>query len=151
MNRSPIARFIRLRILLATATLCTMGIHCLKAQDPVQDLNKSLRTATSDMFGFTFEERTRWEEKDGVNFGKSVNQQDMLSRLRIGANFTPVSWFTISAMGQDVRAPFYGTGAPNTIRDTMDLQEGYIRFLANIKPALGASSAARCSISVSPG
>jgi len=76
--------------------------------------------------------------KDGVNFGKSVNQQDMLSRLRIGADFTPVSWFTISAMGQDARAPFYGAGAPNTIRDTMDLQEAYIKLLDKRKTGFGA-------------
>src|ERR1019366_1889674 len=76
--------------------------------DPVQDLNQTVREATNDEFGFAFEERTRWEEKDGVNFGKSVNQQDMLSRLRIGADFSPVSWFTISAMGQDARVPWYG-------------------------------------------
>jgi hypothetical protein len=137
MNRRPYARFTHLRILLTASMLFAIGIKTVKAQDPVQDLNQSLRTATSDMFGFTFQERTRWEEKDGVNFGKSVNQQDMLSRLRIGANFTPVPWFMISAMGQDARAPFYGAGAPNTIRDTMDLQEGYIRFLANHKTGFG--------------
>src|ERR1022692_4618661 len=87
-------------------------------EDPLQKLNQTVQEGTHNMLGFTFEERTRWEEKDGVNFGKSVNQQDMLSRLRIGAHFDPVSWFEISAMGQDVRAPFYGANAPNTLRDT---------------------------------
>jgi len=106
--------------------------------DPVQDLNRWIRDSTHGEFGFTFEERTRWEEKDGVNFGKSVDQQDMLSRIRIGANYTPVSWFTISAMGQDVRAPFYGAGAPNTVRDTMDLQEGYIQLFAANTTGFGA-------------
>ena len=106
--------------------------------DPLQNLNQEVRESTHDIFGFTFDERTRWEQKDGVNFGKSVDQQDMLSRLRIGADFTPVSWFTISAMGQDARVPFYGTGAPNTMRDTMDLQEGYIQLFARRKKGFGA-------------
>ncbi len=106
-------------------------------QDPLQELNKAIRSETKRVFGFTFEERTRWEEKDGVNFGKSVDQQDMLSRLRIGADFTPVKWFTISAMGQDVRAPFYGAGAPNTLRDSMDLHEGYVRLLGDRKTGFG--------------
>jgi hypothetical protein len=106
--------------------------------DPVQNLNQSLREATNDMFSFTFEERTRWEEKDGVNFGKSVNQQDMLSRIRIGADFTPFSWLTVSAMGQDARVPFYGVPAPNTIRDTMDLQEAYIQLFKKRKTGFGA-------------
>src|SRR5450432_1834125 len=100
--------------------------------DPVQNLNQTIREVTRDKFAFTLEERTRWEEKDGVNFGKSVNQQDMLSRLRFGAIFSPVSWFTVSGMGQDARAPFYGTTAPNTIRDTVDLQEAYIELFAGV-------------------
>jgi alginate export protein len=126
------------RLLLTTVLLTTVLLTIpASGQDPIQSLNQSLRDGTKDMFGFTFEERTRWEEKDGVNFGKSVNQQDMLSRLRIGADFTPVSWFSISAMGQDARAPFYGANAPNTIRDTMDLQEAYIRLRAKNKKGLG--------------
>jgi hypothetical protein len=41
-------------------------------------------------------------------------------------------------MGQDARAPFYGAGAPNTVRDTMDLQEGYIELFAKRKTGFGA-------------
>lgn len=128
------------RVALAGALLSAlMGAPIASAQsDPVQNLNSELREATNDEFGFTFEERTRWEEKDGVNFGKSADQQDMLSRLRIGADFTPVPWFTISAMGQDARAPFYGTPAPNTVRDTMDLQEAYIQLFARRKTGFGS-------------
>ncbi len=108
-------------------------------QDPLQDLNQALREGTKEVFGFTFEERTRWERKDGVNFGKSVNQEDMLSRLRIGAQFKPVSWFKVSAMAQDSRVPFYGLAAPNTIRDTVDLQEAFVEILSDRKIGFGAS------------
>jgi hypothetical protein len=124
-------------LLLAPILLAIAGCPIAFAQDPLQDLNKDVRASTNNILGFTFEERTRWEEKDGVNFGKSVNQQDMLSRLRIGADFSPASWITISAMGQDARAPFYGAGATNAIRDTMDLQQGYVRFLGKRKTGLG--------------
>lgn len=123
--------------LLLSAMLFMSPLMAPAQTDPLQALNQTIREDTHRKFGFTFEERTRWEEKDGVNFGKSVNQQDMLSRLRIGADYTPVSWFTISAMGQDTRAPFYGTGAPNTIRDTMDLQEGYIELFRGRKTGFG--------------
>ena len=124
---------------LLLTTLVALSVPALAPaqSDAVQNLNQTVREATQDKFGFTFEERTRWEEKDGVNFGKSVNQQDMLSRLRIGADFTPVSWFTISAMGQDARVPFYGSIAPNTMRDTMDLQEGYVELFRNRKTGFG--------------
>jgi len=49
----------------------------------------------------TAHELDQWEEKTGVGFGKAVHQQDMLSRLRIGARFDPTDWLTFSAMGQE--------------------------------------------------
>ncbi len=125
-----------LPLLIAAASL---GQPAAWAQsDPLQSLNQKLRDASHNEFSFTFEERTRWEEKNGVNFGKSVDLQNMLSRLRIGAEYTPVSWFTLSAMGQDARAPFYGVPAPNTIRDTMDLQEAYAELFHRSKTGFGA-------------
>ncbi len=118
--------------------LTAFAFSTASAQDPLQDLNTALEKKTDKMFGFTFEERTRWEEKFGVNFGKSVNQQDALSRIRIGANFRPLSWLTISAMGQDSRIPFYGALAPNTVRDTMDLHQAYIELFGRRETGFGA-------------
>jgi hypothetical protein len=88
---------------------------------------------------FTFEERTRWEEKFGVDFGEDVNQQHMLSRLRIGFGIAPVSWLSVYAMGQDARVPFYGTPAPGTIRDTLDLQEAYVKLFERRAAGFGAA------------
>ena len=107
--------------------------------DPLQHLDNLLKKATGDRLYFTFEERTRWEEKFGVSFGKAVNQQDMLSRLRIGMGVDPTSWLTVYAMGQDTRAPFYGVPAPNTLRDTMDLQEAYIKLFDHKDTGFGAA------------
>ena len=123
---------------------CALGLFGLcgapaLAQDPLQEANKTLKENTGDRFWFTFEERTRWEEKDGVNFGSAVNQQDMLSRIRIGAEYDPFDWLGFSAMGQDARAPFYGVGAPNTLRDTMDLQEAHIDILTRHRRGLSAT------------
>jgi len=44
-----------------------------------------------------------------------------------------------SAMGQDVRVPFYGVPAPNTLRDTMDLEEDYVEFFGHRKTGFGAT------------
>jgi hypothetical protein len=107
-------------------------------EDPLQQANQALKQATGNKVFFTLEERTRWEEKFGVNFGKSVNQQDMLSRLRIGFGVSPVSWLTFYAMGQDARVPFYGLAAPNTMRDTMDLQEAYVKLFDQRETGFGA-------------
>src|SRR4051794_27412718 len=95
-------------------------------EDPLQSANNAVKEATHNKFSFTFEERTRWEEKYGVTFGKDVNQRDMLSRFRIGAQADPFSWLSISAMGQDARAPWYGVPAPNNLRDTIDLHEAFV-------------------------
>src|ERR1035438_6570738 len=64
-------------------------------EDPLQRANKVLKQTTKNDVFCTFEERTRWEQKFGVNFGKSVDQQDMLSRLRIGCGVSPTSWLTV--------------------------------------------------------
>jgi hypothetical protein len=109
------------------------------SQDPLQDADRILKEATGNKLFYTFEERTRWEEKFGVNFGKSVNQQDMLSRLRVGFGVEPTDWLTFYAMGQDARVPFYGLVAPNTMRDTMDLQESYVKLFADRDRGFGAS------------
>ncbi|SPE30358.1 exported hypothetical protein [Candidatus Sulfopaludibacter sp. SbA3] len=122
-------------LLLGIATISPMNAQ----QDPLQHANQELKQATRNKVFCTFEERTRWEQKFGVNFGKSVNQQDMLSRMRIGCGVSPASWLTVYAMGQDARVPFYGLPAPNTIRDTMDLQEAYIKLFDQRETGFGAT------------
>jgi hypothetical protein len=87
--------------LLAIATVSVASAQ----EDPLQHANHELKQATNDKVFCTFEERTRWEQKFGVNFGKSVDQQDMLSRLRVGCGVAPASWLTVYAMGQDARVP----------------------------------------------
>jgi hypothetical protein len=98
----------------------------LDQADPAQKGADELHRASDGQLTIHFEERTRWEEQDGVKFGAAVNQQDMLSRLRIGIQYRPASWFTFSALGQDARAPWYGKPAPGSVRDSMDLQEGWL-------------------------
>jgi hypothetical protein len=108
-------------------------------QDPLQQAGDRLKGATGNAAYFTLEERTRWEEKTGVGFGGAVNQQDMLSRLRIGFGVNPASWLSFYAMGQDTRAPFYGAAAPNSMRDTMDLQEGYVKLFDRKNTGFGTT------------
>jgi hypothetical protein len=101
-------------------------LPALGQSDPAQKGANALHRASRQQLTLQFEERTRWEEQYGVKFGKSVNQQDMLSRLRIGMQYRPAPWLTFSALGQDARAPFYGKTAPNSVRDTLDLQESWL-------------------------
>jgi len=85
-NLTSVIKCIRICRVLQLVVGSGMTIAVASAQyDPGQELNHKLREDTHGVFALTFEERTRWEEKYGVNFGKAVNQQDMLSRIRIGA------------------------------------------------------------------
>ena len=131
---TPAFRLAALCALLASAPASIV----YSQQDPLLDVNREIGEKTHNVFRLTFEERTRWEEKAGVNFGKSVDQQDMLSRIRIGAQFRPLDWLKISAMGQDSRIPFYGIPAPNSVRDSIDLQEGYVELFGDRKTGFGA-------------
>ena len=127
------------RLYLVVLSMGVASSTVLGQSDPLEAANRSIREGTGQILSFTLEERTRWEEKYGVSFGKAVNQQDMLSRLRIGAQFQPTSWLRVYAMGQDSRVPFYGLAAPNTMRDTMDLQEAYAELFGNHKTGFTAS------------
>ena len=110
------------------------GVFATGQQDPVAKGATLVHDASGGKLSVHIEERTRWEEKYGVSFGKAVNQQDMLSRVRIGMTYQPNRWLTLSGMGQDARAPFYGMPAPSSMRDSMDLQEGWIGIGAKSNP-----------------
>ncbi|MBI4889086.1 MAG: alginate export family protein [Acidobacteria bacterium] len=83
--------------------------------------------AWGEEWKFSFEQRTRYEGRWGINFGKDPEEQYALLRTRLGLAYTPVSWLKISAMAQDARAPGYAT-ASASYRDPLDLQEAYVEI-----------------------
>jgi len=100
--------------------------------------SQSLWPPQWDNFKFTLEVRSREEARTGVTFGKDPDLENPLFRTRIGAQWTPVSWLKLSGMAQDSRAPEYGTTAPSTARDTIDLHEGYIELFPDQTRGFGA-------------
>jgi hypothetical protein len=80
----------------------------------------------------TFDQRVRYESRDGGNFA--------LARTRVGVSLRAARWLRLSAMAQDSRAPWYGPGAPNTVRDPIDLQEGYVELFGDRKSGFGATA-----------
>ena len=102
--------------------------------DPLQKAADAVHNNSGGKVSVHLEERTRWEERYGNNFGAAKNQQDMLSRIRISADYQPVKWFSISGMGQDARGPWFGPGAPNSVRDSMDLHEAFVTLGARKQP-----------------
>lgn len=106
--------------------------------DPGKDLSRRILQASGERLKINFEFRSRLETRTGVGFGRDANLENPLFRTRIGAQFKASRWLKIVALGQDSRAPYYGGPAPNSARDTIDLQEGYLEFFSESKRGFGA-------------
>ena len=124
----------KLRRVLPVLLVFLLGAHCRAQSDPLQRAAEAIHKESLGKVSIHLDERTRWEERYGNNFGAAKNQQDMLSRIRISADYQPVKWFSISGMGQDARAPWFGPNAPNTVRDPIDLHEAFITLGAKKQP-----------------
>jgi hypothetical protein len=87
---------------------------------------------------FSYEFRTRYEARTGVSFGRSPDLEYPLFRNRLGVEWKPATWVQLHALAQDARAPLYGSPAPGSARDTLDLQEAYAEFLPGQKNGFNA-------------
>jgi hypothetical protein len=96
--------------------------------------------ATGQKLELSFEQRGRYEYRTGNTFGKDVDVATGLYRTRLGLTYTPVPWLMFSGMAQDSRAPWYGAGAPNTVRDEADWHEGYIELRPSQKEGFGITA-----------
>ena len=111
----------------------------LSAQDsdPGARAGTALSRATKERLKLTFEQRGRYEDRTGSTFGKDPDVFTGLFRTRLGLSYAPVKWLKFSGMAQDSRAPWYGPGAPNTMRDEVDLHESYIELFPAEKKGFG--------------
>jgi len=134
------------------ATLLTAGVLALsilpgvplRAQwlDAPADAAAKINEQTDGKITFTFEERTRLEDKNGVNFGKSPDLSYGLQRTRFGMSYKPFEWLKVSGMVQDARSPGY-ENAPSTVRDPADLHEAYVELFPDQKTGFGLSAGRR--------
>lgn len=99
--------------------------------DPGTRATAAISGATHESLKLTFEQRGRYEARTGSAFGKDVDVATGLFRTRLGLTYTPIKWLKVSGMVQDSRAPWYGAGAPNSMRDRTDLHEGYLEIFKN--------------------
>ena len=95
---------------------------------------------TEHKLKITAEGRVRYEDRSGNGFGKDPDLETGLVRTRLGLSYTPVRWLKFSGMVQDARAPWYGTNAPNTVREGVDLQESYIELFPGAKRGFGMTA-----------
>ena len=114
----------------------------MNAQD--WDIGAQAATAISNAarqkLTLSFEQRGRYEHRRGNTFGKDVDVATGLYRTRLGLTYNPVPWLKFSGMVQDSRAPWYGAGAPNTVRDQADWHEGYIELWPSQKEGFGMTA-----------
>jgi len=96
--------------------------------------------STTGKLKLSFEQRVRYETRDGVGFGRDPDLANGLARTRFGLSWKAAKWLRLSAMAQDSRAPWYGPNAPNSVRDPLDLQESYIELFGDSKKGLGMSA-----------
>ena len=133
---------LRLKAPFAILALSPLLLTPLIAQD--WDLGARATTAisgaTNEKLKLTFEERGRIEDRTGNTFGNAPDMFTGLVRTRLGLSYTPVKWLKFSGMLQDSRAPFYGAGAPNNVRDPADLHEGYIELFPSYKKGFGMTA-----------
>jgi hypothetical protein len=127
---------------LALWCLLPLALSRARAQD--WDVGARAATAISGATGQTltlsFEQRGRYEDRTGNTFGKDVDLATGLVRTRLGLSYTPVPWLKFSGMAQDARAPWYGPGAPNTVRDEADWHEGYVELFPSYKRGFGLTA-----------
>jgi hypothetical protein len=103
-------------------------------------LGDSLSAETDSKLKLGLEQRARYESRTGNSFGKDPDIDTGLIRTRVSLTFQPVQWFLISGMAQDSRAPWYGSNAPNTVRDPLDLQESYVELFPGYKKGFGMTA-----------
>lgn len=94
---------------------------------------------TQSAWKFSFEQRTRYEERWGLGFGRDGDEGYALLRTRLGLSYRPTAWLKVSAMAQDSRAPGY-RNAPASARDSLEWQEGYFELFGERKRGLALSA-----------
>jgi Alginate export len=70
--------------------------------------------------------RERWEDTDGANFSVTPADSYVMSRVRLGVAYKPVSWLRLFSEAQDSRVLFYQTKPSNAVDDPFDFRQGYV-------------------------
>ena len=122
----------------------TMAVGIVRVDGQTWDLGTrlgdSVSESTKGKFKVSFEQRVRYESREGVNFGRDPDLVNGLVRTRFGAAWKPVKWLKLSAAAQDSRSPWYGANAPSSARDQLDLLESYVELFGDRKTGFGMTA-----------
>jgi hypothetical protein len=118
-----------------------VALLCAGAQaswDAGKDLNDAIAERTDGRLRLIFELRSRFEHRPGQSFGLEHDLLSDFTRVRAGLSYKPYSWIRLTAVAMDARAPLYGTPAPSSARDPLDLHESFIEIRPEQKTGFGA-------------
>jgi hypothetical protein len=90
------------------------------------DTKETLKHFLERTFTVTGQVRLRLESTLGSDFSLTPGNEYLLSRIRLGLAFRPVSWLRVAAEAADARAMFYRAIPPSNISDPFDLRQAYV-------------------------
>ncbi len=139
------------RTALQLALCCLLPLARAQDWDIGARVASAVSAATGNKVTLIFEQRGRYEDRTGNTFGKDVDLATGLFRTRLGLTYTPVPWLKFTGVVQDCRAPWYGPGAPTTMRDEADWHEGYIELFPSSKEGFGMTAGRKMLLSYGEG
>jgi hypothetical protein len=114
--------------------LCIFAVpfisFCQGFADPGKQLNELIGEKTHKKLQLSFELRQRLEDRPGQVFGRDRDLMADYVRTRFGMTARPRPWLKLSGLAQDTRVAGYGLPPPGSVRDPLDLQEGYIELFS---------------------
>lgn len=108
-------------------------------QDPGKWINAELADATGKKLTALFEIRQRVEDRTGILFGRDRDIAADFIRTRFGLSYRPAPWIKLHGLAQDTRVAAYGAPAPGSVKDPLDLQEGYVELFSSTQKGFGAT------------
>jgi hypothetical protein len=127
------------RVSVAVFTIGTVGFSggVVRAQNPApapgtSSANTQQKTDNAEKpqnylertFTISGQIRERWEGGYGSNFAITPAESYVLSRIRVGLAYKPVSWLRFFGETQDSRALFYQKSPTNSVSDPFDWRQG---------------------------
>jgi len=109
----------RPQVVIATL-IAAAGLAAAQSDQP-KPRNYLERTVT-----LTGQMRERWEATDGSDFSVTPADSYIVSRIRLGVAFKPVTWLRFFAETQDSRVLFYRTKPSSSVANPFDFRQGYV-------------------------
>ena len=110
-----------LGVLVGLCTICGPALLSAQWWDLKETAGDRVAAATGDRLTITLDFRTRYESRQGVDFGRRPDQDGLLMRTRFGMSYKAADWVKLSGMMEDLRSPGFGAASSASTRGSADL------------------------------